>query len=51
MVATNVVSLLPRLLHDRLERALADGFTGSIEIHIEKGSIRAFKAVETTKIC
>lgn len=46
----NVVSLLPRALHERIERLLADRFTGSVEIHIQDGNIKAFKVVETVRL-
>ena len=46
----NVVSLLPRVLHERIERAMAERFYGSIEIKIENGSISGFKVTESVHV-
>ncbi len=50
MNAVRVVSLLPLKLEERLERLLAEGFTGSVEVHISAGSIETFKVIETVRI-
>lgn len=50
MTTVNVVSLLPYLLEHRLEQMMAQGFTGSVELHLDGGSIKGFKVVETIRI-
>ena len=44
------VSVLPPDVEERLRRFLADGCTGSIELHINAGSIQAWKVVESGRV-
>ena len=44
------VSLLPPEVEERLKRFLAEGCTGSIELHVNAGSIAGFKVVETGRV-
>ena len=46
----NVVSVLPSEVEDLLARFLADSRTGSIELHINNGSIQSYKIVETVRV-
>lgn len=45
-----VVSLLPREIEERLQRFLEEGCTGSVELHINGGSISSFKVIENGRI-
>lgn len=45
-----VISLLPTEVEERLARFLAEGCSGSIELHINAGAICGFKVIETGRI-
>lgn len=44
------VSLLPTEIEERLKRFLAEGCTGSIELHVNNGSISGFKVIESGRV-
>lgn len=44
------VSLLPPEVEERLKRFLSEGCTGSVELHINGGSISGFKVIESGRV-
>lgn len=46
----NYVSVLPRSIEEQIAKKMADGFTGSVELHISGGDIKSVKVVETFKV-
>lgn len=47
---TTIVSLLPREVEAKLEQFLADGKTGSLELHINGGSVQGWKLIESGRV-
>ena len=47
---TTLISLLPREIEAKLEQFLVEGKTGSLELHINAGSIEAWKIIESGRI-
>ena len=45
-----VCSVLPHEVEQRLAQFLAAGKTGSIELHVNAGSIQSWKMIETGRV-
>ena len=47
---TTLISLLPREVEEKLEEFLVAGKTGSMELHINAGSIEAWRIIESGRV-
>jgi hypothetical protein len=47
---TAVVSVLPREIEERIADFLVAGKTGSVELHINGGSIESWKIIESGRV-
>ena len=46
----NVVSVLPKEIEERIAAFLAAGKSGSVELHINCGSVQSGKVIETGRV-